>query len=132
MIPHCIPIRREENYHTHYIGKYGTGLQYMGFPFYAEGNQKRPIAVLHLLDEDGAHISSQIWESESIDKAEKAMAEAITKLPNSRPSNISAQIFSVELNGTIFGLIPRVDRPGVEYLPYGLGFFPPWDGTYDT
>jgi len=132
MIPKRIPIQREENAHTHYIGKYHEGLQYMGFVFFARSHQARPIAVLHLLDTDGNHVKSEAWENEDICLAEEALKKAIEKLPEAKPDHIRARPFSVELNGMKFGLIPCDDEDCVQYVPYGLSFYPPWNGLYDT
>ena len=126
-VPERIPVRREAGYHTDQIGRYGNGNQYIGFVFFLEREQRSLVSVLHLFDAKGAHLASEGWEGDP----ERALEEAIAKLANARPGDVSIRPFSVELLGTEFGLVQDGDE-SVEYRPYGLAFFPPWDGTYDT
>ena len=104
----------------------------MGFSFFLESGQKRPVSVLHRFNSNWHHIGSEIYEKERMQDAEKTLEDAIAKLPNHQPGDIKVRPFSVKLNGLQFGLIPSGDGKCIEYLPYGLAFFPPWDGTYDT
>jgi len=63
-IPERIPIAREKDYYTHYIGKYAAGKQFMacivatlprpGLPDWER--HKRWYAVLHTFDADGEHL----------------------------------------------------------------------------
>lgn len=132
MLPESIPINRIEDYHTDSLGSYGNNQQYMGFAFFITEGQKRPISVLHLLDKDGNHIESSIWETEKMNEAEQKLRDAISNLPQAKPGNIKVKPFSVELNGLNIGLIPREDGECYIYMPYDLAFFPPWNGQYDT
>jgi len=132
MLPEKILVKREEDYHTNYIGKYGDNLTFIGFPFFGGSSQTRPLAVLHLLDSECSLITSEIWEREKMYEAEAELKNAISNLPNVRYCDIETKTFSVELNGLTFGFIPREDGACIEYQPYGLAFFPPWDGNYDT
>lgn len=128
VIPTTIPIQRQAGYHTDTIGRCGDGSQFVGFCFFLDPGQRRLVSVLHLFDANGTHIESQAWESD----AEQALDRAIADLCDPQAGDVAIQPFSVELLGTQLGLIPRDDGRCVEYLPYGLAFFPPWDGTYDT
>lgn len=132
MLPKSIPIKRKEDYHTDCLGTYDTNMQYMGFAFFVNTGQKRPISVLHILDKSGNHIESSIWETEKMYEAEKNLKDAINKLSNSKPGNIKVKPFSVKLNGINIGLIAREDGACYNYMPYDLAFFPPWNGQYDT
>ena len=132
MLPEKFLVRREEDYHTNYAGKYGDDKMFIGFPLFGGLSQTRPLAVLHLLDSEGALVSSEIWEKEKMYEAEAELKKAIQNLPNAKHCDIETQLFSVELNGLTFGFIPRENSTSIEYQPYGLVFFPPWDGTYDT
>lgn len=107
-MPKSIPIHRIEDYHTEYLGTCGEGLQYMGFAFFAESSQKRPIAVLHLLDSKGNHVESKIWESEKMYMAEGQLKQAVSELPNPIPGNINVSPFTIELHGLSIGLMPRL------------------------
>lgn len=132
MLPKKILVKREVNYHTHYIGKYGNNLAFIGFPFYGGSLQTRPLAVLHLLDSNRSLVSSEIWEREKIDDAELELKKAINRLENATYCDVETTRFSVVLNGLTFGFIAREDGECIKYQPYGLAFFPPWDGYYDT
>ena len=128
MIPDLIPIRYEPGSHAEYVGRFDSG-QYVGFCFYLEPEQNRPVALLHRFDGRGDHTGTEIWEGPD---AEARLAAAVAALPGGRPGGVRAAPFAVEAFGATVGLIPREDGAGVEYRPYGLAFFPPWDGTYDT
>lgn len=132
MIPNKIKIARREDWHTHYVGQFGDGNIFIGFPFFGGIQQTRPMAVLHLLDSNGNHTGSQIWETEKMMQAEQALSQAIDNLPGARFGDVMIRCFIVELNGMIFGFEPDEIRNRVNYIPYGLSFIPPWDGTYDT
>ena len=132
MLPKKILVKREEDYHTHYVGKHGNDLTFIGFYFFGGSSQTRPLAVLHLLDRNGSLVSSEIWEREKIGDAELELKKAIEHLTNIKYCDVETTTFSVMLNGLTFGFIPREDGECIEYQPYGLAFFSPWDGYYDT
>jgi hypothetical protein len=132
MLPETFLVKREEDYHTNYVGKYDNDLIFIGFPFFGGSSQTRPLAVLHLLDADGSLVTSEIWETEKMYEAEGELRKAIQNLPNSKYCDVKTKTFSVELNGLTFGFTPREDKACIEYQPYGLMFSPPWDGTYET
>ena len=132
MLPRKILVRREEDYHTHYVGKYGNDLTFIGFNFFGGSSQTSPLAVLHLLDSSGSLTSSEIWEKEKIGDAELELKKAIKHLDNARYCDVETTTFNVVLNGLTFGFIAREDSACIEYQPYGLAFFPPWEGYYDT
>ena len=127
-IPDKIPIRREADYHTDQVGRCSNGSQYAGFCFFLRPGQQQLVAVLHCFDANGVHAGSEAWDVEP----KRMLAEAIARLPDPTPGDIEIRPFVVQFFDTKFGLIPREDGECVEYLPYGLAFFPPWDGTYDT
>ena len=129
-IPKLIPIAREEGYHTDQIGKYANG-QYVGFAFFLEPSQQRLVSVLHLFDASGCHVSSDAWDSSDHVDPQAELQNAIDALPNAKPGNVKVAPFSVEFFGKSFGMIP-VGDDRVDYEPYGLAFFSPWDGLYDT
>lgn len=129
-IPKLIPIAREAGYHTDQIGSYADG-QYVGFVFFLETGQQRLVSVLHLFDATGVHVSSSAWDSAAGADPQSELNNAIAALPNAKPCNVKVAPFSVEFFGTTFGMIP-IDNDRVDYQPYGLAFFPPWDGLYDT
>ena len=129
-IPKLISIAREEGYHTDHIGEYADG-QYVGFAFFPDPPQRRLVSVLHLFDASGCHISSEAWDSSDGVDPQAELQKAIDALPEAQPGNVKVAPFSVEFFGTSFGMIP-INDDRVDYLPYGLAFFPPWNGLYDT
>src|SRR5215467_11251508 len=64
-IPDKVKIKREEHYHTHHIGKFGDGYQFMAFVVGVTpqiDDRKRKIrwyAVLHRFDGDGNHLGTE-------------------------------------------------------------------------
>lgn len=132
MLPDKILVKREEDYHTHYVGKYSDNRIFIGFPFFGGLSQTRPLAVLHLLDSEGNLTHSEIWETEKMYEAEAELNRAIQDLPKAKFCNVKIKPFSIKLNGLTFGFIPREDGACIEYQPYGLSFFPPWNGLYET
>lgn len=132
MIPEKIKISRREDWHTHFVGHYDNGKIFLGFPFFGGLSQTRPLAVLHLLNEDGLHISSEIWETEKMYMAEQELKLAVQSLNGYKYENVMVRCFTVELNGLTFGLVADQELERVSYMPYDLAFFAPWDGTYDT
>jgi hypothetical protein len=131
MIPSRIRIRREKGFHTDCLGRFGDKQQFMGFAFFLESGQRRPAAVLHRFDANGEHLGSEIWETSTMVSCERSLAEAVAKLPQVKAGHILIRPFSVELNGIEFGLVAGDDE-SLEYVPYGLVFSAPWNGTYDT
>lgn len=127
-LPTKIHIQREENYHTDQIGICSDGTQYMGFTFFLEPYQTRLISVLHRFDRTGRHTSSKFWEIDP----EESLRTAIAELPGATLMGTNVQPFTVEYDSIVFGLVPREDGMCYVYVPYGLVFAPPWDGTYDT
>ncbi len=132
MIPDKFRVRREEDYHTHYVGECMDGQKFIGFPFFAETGQKRPLAVLHLFDQDGSLLSTQVWEEDKMYLSEAKLKEAIENLPGIKYKDIELSPFVIEHHDLLFGFVPSRDDTCLEYVPYGLLFTPPWDGTYDT
>ncbi|MGI9423603.1 MAG: hypothetical protein ACR2PA_10445 [Hyphomicrobiaceae bacterium] len=129
-IPKLVPIAREEGYHTDQIGQFTEG-QYLGFVFFLEPHQQRLVSVLHLFDMSGKHTSSNAWDStDGVDPGAE-LANAISALPKPKPGDAMIAPFAVEFFGTTFGMI-AVDDDRIDYQPYGLAFFPPWNGFCET
>jgi len=125
-IPRLVPIAREEGYHTDCIGNCDNG-PYLGFEMFLG----RPIAVLHHFDANGQYVRSESWDANDGHDPKSSLEDAISALPNAKPGDVKVAVFTDELFGLTFGLIPE-GNDHVEYVPYGLGFNPPWDGLYDT
>jgi formate hydrogenlyase regulatory protein HycA len=151
-IPEKIPIVREENYRTHYIGRYGEGNQFMGFvtatipmPLPEDWqNHKRWYTVLHTFDSDGNHLDTEHWfagttadgEAAITKRALQKLQEMLAALGSIEYCDVEIRLFELEIDGHRFGLVPVVE-PEEEYesihlFPNDLAFFEPWDGYYDT
>lgn len=152
-IPETIKIERVEDYWTHDIGRYGVGNQFMAFivatsPDNLRGKDwkehKRWYAVLHIFNEQGDHLYSQAnftgvtadGENAVVDRARAKRDEMIGGLANIIYCDVSIKLFSVTIEGHIFGLVdvtePEDEHEEVELKPNYLVFYPPWDGSFDT
>jgi hypothetical protein len=145
--PERIPIMREEDYHTHYLGRVEDGRLFFGyetfvFPKGYSGenwqNERLEYAVVYLFDHEGNHIETlyelvgktcelQLGQSELI---LKALLKPLGKL-NFRA--IEVKPFSTTIDGIEFGLIPNDETQSIELQPSStIAFIEPWDGEYDT
>jgi formate hydrogenlyase regulatory protein HycA len=116
----------------------------------SQGNwrsSKRWYAVLHKFNGWGRHLGTEHWfagttsdgEREVCQRASARLDEMVAALGPVEYADIEIELFRVEIDGGVFGLID-VSRPedGPEFaervlmVPGGLLFFPPWDGNYDT
>ena len=131
-VPSLIPIAYEADDRTDKIGRYDDG------QFYANGWDHH--AYVHLFDRDGAYRTSTIVRVEDRSALEQAVDDLIAPLSGKVYCDIAVQLFQVEHDGVLFGLIDESgDRDGdgehsdwVELYPDGLGFDEPWDGSYST
>jgi hypothetical protein len=159
--PKCIPIRREEDYHTHNIGTYGNRQQFMGFvvanleQYSADDWQryKKWYAVLYTFNKKGRLISHKVecfgctadGERDVVNRAEKELNVWLDELSDKIFENIKVQRFSINYDNVKFGLYtaeevgnynPKVDDEElgsyIHLLPNDLVFYPPWTGIYDT
>jgi formate hydrogenlyase regulatory protein HycA len=110
---------------------------------------KRWYAVLHKFDGSGRHMGTEHWfagtdadgsfENHVRHRASAKLDEMVAALASVHYADIVIELFRVEIDGGVFGLID-VSKPedGPEFaervlmVPTGLLFYPPWDGTYDT
>jgi formate hydrogenlyase regulatory protein HycA len=104
-------------------------------------------AVLHKFNGWGKHLGTDYWfagtaadgEREVCERASARLDEMVAALGPVELADIEIELFRVEIDGGVFGLID-VSKPedGPEFaeralmVPGGLLFYPPWDGTYDT
>src|SRR5258708_16153881 len=145
-----LKIRREEGYHTHNIGRYRNGDQFMGFVVAAEPHGRtssksgklRWYAVLHRFDSAGRHLATEAsylglkaWGIE-VKNADATLSRMIHGFGPIQYGDIEIEPISVEIDGHTFGLvnssIPKEGYSRVDLLPNNLAFFPPWDGSYET
>ncbi|WP_093175039.1 hypothetical protein [Sinosporangium album] len=149
-IPEVIPIAYEPDFHTDTVGHWDGG-QFLGsvvavFPDgYAHTDDWRSHkhwhAVLHTFDDEGRHLDTRIERTgtdadyrASVDAAHGLLKEWLDTLPGHHFGDIAIRPFHRELDGVLFGLVIETFE-GVrhaELYPDNLGFYEPWDGTYDT
>jgi hypothetical protein len=145
-IPERVPIAYVPDFlHTDKVGKYEDG-QFLGFvyadPVSTIWKRRTWKAVLHHFDHDGRYVRTDIWtpgkrgltDRPGTDLARQRLEEWLNELPGRTYGDIAIQLFEVEIDGQEFGLIDESDEGGehVELRPNDLGFYPPWDGYYDT
>ncbi|CAM5426015.1 hypothetical protein SAVIM338S_02392 [Streptomyces avidinii] len=158
-VPEVIPVRHEPDYRTSTIGRRRGGQFFASvtaaFPEGWSGDdwqpQKRWYAVLHQFDDAGRHVDSRIeftgttadGEKRAVAAASRLLAEWLVALPGRQYQDIAIAPFTVRFEGALFGLVLEEDEDAdeggeegdgvwAEFYPDGLGFYPPWDGQYDT
>ena len=151
-VPNKIKISREEDYYTHYIGKYSNGKQFMALisatlpspPPEDLPNHKKYYAILHTFDPKGKHLDTQTvfvgraadGEDQIIEKARLERNKMLSSLGEVLLEDVEVELFSVNIDGFIFGLVDATDPEQgidrIDLLPNDFAFFEPWDGTYDT
>ncbi len=153
-VPNRIKIKREEEeeYYTHFIGKTEDGKQFMALigatlpqPCPEDWkNHKKWYAILHTFDAEGRHLETKAvctgrtadGEDEVVEKARTIRNEMLSALGEVSFEDIEARLFSVEIDGSTFGLVdgsePEEGIEKIDFLPNDLAFFEPWDGEYDT
>jgi formate hydrogenlyase regulatory protein HycA len=145
--PERIPIRYLPEFrHTDKIGTYADG-QFFGTVVASAvrrsfWEQRIWNAVLHYFDHDGAYVRTDLWSAgmqgrsdrKGIELATRKLERWLAELTAIKYGDITIRLFRAEMDGILFGLIDESDEDGehVELYPNGLGFYPPWDGYYDT
>lgn len=148
--PEVIPISYEPDYHTDTIGHWEGG-QFLGsvVAAFPEGYthtddwraHKRWYAVLHTFDAAGHHSGSRIERTgaddnyrAAVDAAQERLKQWLNALPGPRYGDIAIRPFRHEVDGVLFGLVIEAFEGDehAELCPDDLGFYEPWDGSYDT
>ncbi len=151
MIPDLIPIKRIEDYHTHYLGitsdkkqfwAYGTFLFSRPFNEIRQDGDwtkfRKEYAILHLFDLEGNHLDTQNYfagtTSEIGDQALNVkLNEMVNNLGELDFLDIKVKPFKTTIDDVDFGLIVNEECGTVDLEPSStLSFHEPWDGEYDT
>lgn len=147
--PDVIPINREEDYHTHYIGHTSDGMQFFAYDtFYYEPSEhgipedweqhRKEYVVLYLFDSKGNYLQTKHWYAgTTAEMNEKAIAnkmqEMLLELGETSFGNISVKPFATVIDGITFGLIPNEELETIDLEPSStISFSAPWDGEYYT
>ncbi|MVM38892.1 hypothetical protein GO730_17345 [Spirosoma sp. HMF3257] len=145
-IPKKIPIMREKNYHTHFLGKYDNGTQFFGYEtFFFPGTYpngkdwekfRREYVVLYLFDEDGRFIDFEYWYAGTTSERQDTTAKLEQMVSSRGPyefSDIEVELFQTEIDGEVFGLVADEEGETVELMPSStIAFSEPWNGEYYT
>ncbi|MBK3520029.1 hypothetical protein [Carboxylicivirga marina] len=145
--PDLLPIMREEDYHTHYLGETEKGILFFGyetfvFPkgFSSENweNERLEYALVYLFDKNGNHIETKYklagkTSDISPNQTNKMLSDLISELGNFIYKDIKVKPFKTTIDGIEFGLVPNEEIQMIELQPSStIAFGEPWDGEYDT
>jgi len=120
-VPDTIAVEQCEDYYTEHIGRDADGGQFMA----------------------GRHRDTKAWFAGTTADGEEAVCqraaekrdEMIAGLGDVELCGVRVKLFSVEIDGHVFGMIDTSDPelgPRVTLEPNDFLFRPPWDGAYDT
>lgn len=145
--PELLPIMREENYHTHYLGETEQGTLFFGyetfvFPkgFSTENwqDERLEYALVYLFDQDGNHIETKYklagkTSEISPNQTNDLLSDLLAGLGRLEFKDIKVKPFKTLIDGIEFGLIPNDEIQIIELQPSStIAFGEPWDGEYDT
>lgn len=146
-IPKTLPINREEEYHTHFIGKTKDGTQFFGYQTFVFPNgipkedsekSRKEYVVLHLFDKKGNHLKTDHWYAGTTDQTsdeltQNKLEEMVAELGGVKYQDIAVKPFQIEIDGIVFGLIPDENTKSIELQPSStIAFSAPWNGEYYT
>lgn len=146
-IPKKILNKREEDYHTHYIGKTQDGRQFFGYETFVfpkgvgshDWEQSREeYVVLYIFDKDGNYMTTNHWyagrTTETVDSITRLkLEEMIHELGAVTYADIKVKPFQTIIDGHVFGLIPDKEMKTIDLEPGStISFYWPWNGEYDT
>ncbi|GAA4280659.1 hypothetical protein [Gaetbulibacter aestuarii] len=145
--PEKVPINRDEDYHTHYLGELEDGKLFFGcetfvfpkgFTSNSWQNERLEYVVVYLFDNDGNHIDTLfklLGKSSDVKlgQSEHSLKSLLEPLGKLKFRNIEIKPFSTHIDGIKFGLIPNPETQSIELQPSStISFFEPWDGEYFT
>jgi formate hydrogenlyase regulatory protein HycA len=143
--PKLIPIKRMQDYHTHYLGKIDDGRLFFGSETFAytETNFKTrnledriDFAVLYLFDKKGDFQEAIYFMATS--QTEKNLLsikldELVNSLGKIKFCDIKVKPFETIIEGIKFGLIIDGETESIDLEPSStISFSEPWDGEYYT
>ncbi|AUP80970.1 hypothetical protein [Flavivirga eckloniae] len=145
--PELIPIMREEDYHTHYLGETENGNLFFGYETFVFSNgvpgadwenNRFEYALVYLFDKNGNHLETKHklagkTSEISIGKTSKLLNELLVDLGRLQFKDIKVKPFKSIIDGIEFGLIPNEKCEMIELQPSStIAFGEPWNGEYDT
>ncbi|MEP7375183.1 MAG: hypothetical protein ABI675_17420 [Chitinophagaceae bacterium] len=148
--PVRLPIKRMEDYHTHYLGETNDGRlfwAYETFVFpkpYSEikdddwKNHRKEYAMLHTFDKKGNYLATKHWLAGSAadtggQSLDNKLEEMVKELGIIIYKDIKVKLFQTVIDGVTFGLIAGEENKTIELQPGStISFQQPWDGEYYT
>lgn len=145
--PELIPITREEDYHTHYLGETESGELFFGYETFVFPNginsadwqnERLEYAVVYMFDKKGNHIETKYkcagkTSHLPIGETSRLLEELLKELSNLSFKNIQVKPFKTVIHGIEFGLIPDTEFKMINLQPSStISFSAPWDGEYYT
>jgi formate hydrogenlyase regulatory protein HycA len=146
-IPKLLPIMREEDYHTHFIGRTQNGEQFFGHETFVlpkgDLNQeweksRKEYVVLYFFDSKGNHSKTNHWFAGKTaeiapDATRNKLEEMVNELGEVEFRDIAIKPFKTVIDGVEFGLIPNEETQSIELQPSStIVFSEPWNGEYFT
>jgi hypothetical protein len=146
-IPEILPIMREEDYHTHFVGRTTDGNQFFGYQTFVfpDGmpamdwqKSRKEYVVLYLFDKKGNYLQTNHWYAGTSDQTsdeltQRKLLEMVEELGEVEYQDIAVKPFKTKIDGIEFGLIPDDETQSIELQPSStIAFFEPWDGEYET
>lgn len=149
-LPKFLPINREEDYHTHYLGTVADGRQFFGystfvfsqpkdtFDFDQWPNFRKEYTLLHTFDKGGNYLKTEHhYDGTTAECDVELQQERLEKMVNAlgkiKFKNIAIKLFQTEIDGIVFGLIPNEEYELINLEPSAtISFQEPWDGEYYT
>lgn len=147
-IPGKIPIRRMEDYHTHYLGRTAGGTLFWGYQTFAwlkpiseiRGEDiwqyRRNYTVLHTFTRRGKYLATRSISTNPNEKKgdpDRKIEEWLSELGNFEYCDIKIRLFQTTIDDIVFGLIPGEEYNSIDLQPSTtISFQKPWDGEYYT
>jgi hypothetical protein len=149
-VPVRIRIAHEEYGHTANIGRCADGRQFMIMDHAAPvdlrvlvlPDAERELALRgrsrrvakHFFDRDGYHLESRVDDLGPLSESLRIAVDLFEGLGVHQLSDITIRRFQTTVAGETFGLIRRGPWywPELEFVPYSMFFYFPWNGMYDT
>jgi len=149
-IPDKLPIKRIEDYHTHYLGKSAKGQLFWGYQTfvfikpYSEIVQRddwmkyrREYALVHTFDKHGNNLATNYFTAMATETDEQELEDKlramVAELGGVDFQDIEIKIFQTQLDNITFGLIVDEETGMINLEPGStISFQEPWDGEYYT
>jgi len=141
----AIKINRLEGGHTHFVGRFENGQQFMLLEVYFDEGPmtanwkytRKEFVVLHIFDSEGKHMESNHRSAGlTIDLDGRTLGPEMEFLMNGRGkaffNSIAILPFEISLDGFDYGFIKDHEAYCFTILPNEISFSAPFEGKYDV